>query len=226
MSIKAILFDLDNTLMDRDWTFRQFAMQLIKECLIEMSEEEQERQIAYIIESDADGYREKSGFFLELIERLPWARRPDLAELTGYYELHYMTHARVMNHAIQTLEQCRALGLRLGVITNGRSELQHGKIDRLGLRSFFDTIVVSGDIGIKKPDPRIYLTALERIGTVAEETIIVGDHPRNDIWGAAELGIRGVWLRRAHTWDVEGKPWHEIHELNELIPLIQGIIKP
>jgi putative hydrolase of the HAD superfamily len=191
-----------------------------------MSAEEQERQIAYMIESDADGYRDKQGFFLELIERLPWAKRPDLAELTRYYKLNYMTHARVMNHGVQTLEQCKALGLRLGVITNGKSGLQHGKIDRLGLRPFFDAIVVSDDIGMKKPDPRIYMTALERLGTVAEETIIVGDHPRNDIWGAAELGIRGVWLRRAHTWDVEGRPWHEIHELNELISLIQEQINP
>ncbi|AZS15981.1 HAD family hydrolase [Paenibacillus lutimineralis] len=225
MSIKAILFDLDNTLMDRDWTFQQFALQLIEECLIEVSAEERERLIAYMIESDADGYREKQGYFRELIERLPWVERPDLDELTRYYELNYMTHARAMNHAVWTLEQCRALDLRLGIITNGRSEVQHGKIDQLGLRPFFDTIIVSGDIDIKKPDPRIYRTALERLGTAAEETIIVGDHPRNDIWGAANIGIRGVWLRRAHGWNADlqgGKPWHEIYELNELISLIRS----
>ncbi|NWL86519.1 hypothetical protein DMN77_02765 [Paenibacillus sp. 79R4] len=116
-----------------------------------------------------------------MIERLPWVKRPDLDGLTRYYELHDMTHARAMNHAVRTLEQCKALGLKLGIITNGRSEVQHGKIDLLGLRPFFGTILVSKDIDMKKPDPQIYRIALERLGTLAEETIIAGDHPRNDI---------------------------------------------
>ncbi|MNN73951.1 Pyrimidine 5'-nucleotidase YjjG [compost metagenome] len=91
------------------------------------------------------------------------------------------------------------------------------------LRHFFDAIIVSGDLGIKKPDERIYRIALERLGASAEETVIVGDHPVNDIWGAAQLGIRGIWLLRNHKWNEElqgGKPWKEINELNELLPLL------
>ncbi|GGG14948.1 HAD family hydrolase [Paenibacillus aceti] len=224
MRIKAILFDLDNTLMDRDWTFQQFARQLIDECLIDMSGEEQARLLAYMIKSDADGYRSKQGYFLELIEKLPWIEKPSLEELTSYYGLNYMTHARAMAYALDTLLQCRASGLKLGIITNGASSHQHNKIDSLQLRPYVDTIVVSGDIGIHKPDPRIYHLALEKLGTSAEETVIVGDHPRNDIWGAAQLGIRGVWLQRAHAWDqtlTGGKPWHTIQQLNELIPLLR-----
>lgn len=223
--VRAILFDLDNTLMDRDQTFRGFAMQLVREKLQVTDADEQEHIVADMIKRDADGYRPKEGFFRELIEYLPWIQKPDLGELKGYYDKHYMSHARTMNHSIETLEACKALGYKLGVITNGFSHLQHGKIDLLQLRPYFDAITVSGDHGIKKPDERIYRIALDRLGVSAEETLIVGDHPVNDIWGAAQLGIRGVWLLRNHAWGDQlqgGKPWKEIKELNELLPLLQG----
>lgn len=222
--IKAILFDLDNTLMDRDRTFRGFARQLISERVKVSGPEETERIIEYMIESDADGYRPKEGFFKELIQELPWIVKPDLTELKSYYDKNYMSHARIMEHAVETLKACRSLGLKLGIITNGFSHLQHRKIDLLELRDHFDAIVVSGDIGIKKPDERIYRLALKKLGVRAEDTVIVGDHPRNDIWGAAQIGIRGIWLLRKHVWspDLEGgTPWYTIKELDEVAPLLQ-----
>jgi len=225
--IKAVLFDLDNTLMDRDWTFRQFAEQLVRECLRVSEPEEQQAIVEYMIESDADGYRPKEGFFRELIDKLPWISKPDLTELKAYYDRNYMSHARIMNHAEEALKACKALGLKLGIITNGFSHLQHGKIDRLALRGHFDEIIVSGDLGIKKPDERIYRTALERLGTTSEETVIIGDHPVNDIWGAAQVGIRGIWLLRKHAWpeDLEGgKPWRTIRELNEVEPCLKEFV--
>lgn len=225
--IKAVLFDLDNTLMDRDWTFRRFAEQLVRECLRVSEPEEQQAIVEYMIESDADGYRPKEGFFRELIDKLPWASKPDLTELKAYYDRNYMSHARVMNHAEEALKACKALGLKLGIITNGFSHLQHGKIDRLALRGHFDEIIVSGDLGIKKPDERIYRIALDRLGTTSEETVIIGDHPVNDIWGAAQVGIRGIWLLRKHAWpkDLEGgKPWRTIRELNEVEPSLKEFV--
>ncbi|RCX17076.1 putative hydrolase of the HAD superfamily [Fontibacillus phaseoli] len=227
--INAVLFDLDNTLMDRDWTFREFAKQLVRERLRVKDQEEIDKIVAYMIESDVDGYRPKEGFFRELIDTLPWTVKPDLTELKTYYDKNYMSHARVMEHAVDALQTCRSLGLKLGIITNGFSHLQHGKIDLLDLRGYFDAVVVSGDIGIKKPDERIYRNALERLGVAAEETIIVGDHPRNDIWGASQVGIRGVWLLRKHVWfeDLEGgAPWRTINELSEVAPLLQACCLP
>ncbi|MGZ7444524.1 HAD family hydrolase [Paenibacillus sp. TH7-28] len=223
MQLEAVLFDLDNTLMDRDHTFRRFAEQLARECLLPALEEERNKLIEYMIERDADGYRPKEGFFREMIEHLPWKKRPDLEELKAYYDRHYMTHAKAMDHAVETLEACRSRGLSLGIITNGVSHLQHGKIDLLHLRSYFDTIVVSGDVDIRKPDSQIYRLALERLGVPPEKAVIVGDHPRNDIWGAAQVGIRGIWLQRKHAWDEElagGEPWRSVHGLDEILPLL------
>lgn len=108
------------------------------------------------------------------------------------------------------------------MLTNGYSLLQNGKIDTLQLRRFFDQIVISEETGYRKPDERIYRIALERLGTSAEETLIIGDHPENDIWGAAQAGIRGIWLRRNHTWSdrLQGRPWQEISELDEIVTIL------
>ncbi|MCK8488481.1 HAD family hydrolase [Paenibacillus sp. MBLB2552] len=224
MQLKAVLFDLDNTLMDRDYTFRSFAQQLVRECLVPMDEARREELVAEMIERDKDGYRPKEGFFQELIDWLPWREATSLQELKAYYDRHYMTHAKAMDHTEDTLQACREKGLRLGIITNGHSHLQHAKIDRLNLRRFFDVIVVSGDVEIRKPDRRIYELALDRLGSLPGETVIVGDHPCNDIWGAAQVGVRGIWLRRKHDWDESlegGKPWRTISELNEISVLLE-----
>lgn len=226
MTIKGLLFDLDNTLMDRDWTFREFSRQLVREKLSEQDPGKLEEIVEYMIKSDADGYRPKDGFFMELIDRLPWSSKPELSQVQAYYNEHYMKHARVMVHALETLAACRQAGYKLGVITNGLSPVQHGKIDRLELRSYFDAIIVSGDHGIKKPEEAIYRLALKELGTTAEETLIIGDHPVNDMWGASKVGIRGIWLKRKHAWPeqmTDVVPIHEIQELNEVIPILRGL---
>ncbi|MDU4698391.1 MAG: HAD family hydrolase [Paenibacillus sp.] len=222
--MKAVLFDLDNTLMDRDHTFRSFACQLVRECLVPMEETRREALVAEMIERDRDGYRPKEGFFQELLVWLPWEQETTMEELKAYYDRNYMAHAKAMEYAEDTLKACRGKGLRLGIITNGYSHVQHAKIDLLNLRGYFDAIVVSGDVEIRKPDSRIYQLALDRLDVAPEETVIVGDHPVNDIWGAAQARIRGIWLRRKHTWDETlkgGKPWRMIQELNEIPALLE-----
>ncbi|EOS56895.1 MULTISPECIES: HAD family hydrolase [Paenibacillus] len=224
MQLKAILFDLDNTLMDRDHMFRSFAAQLTQECLVPMEETQREALIAEMIERDNDGYRPKEGFFQELLDWLPWRHKTSLEELKAYYNQHYMTYAKAMDYAEETLRYCRNQKLRLGIITNGHSKRQHEKIDLIHLRPYFDAIIVSGDVDIQKPDPRIYQLALDRLGVQAEETVIVGDHPRNDIWGAAQAGIRGIWLKRKHEWDESlegGTPWRTVQELDEVPALLE-----
>lgn len=223
MSLKAVLFDLDNTLMDRDYTFRSFARQLVSEHLDQLSLEQQEETVHDLIKADADGYRPKQGFFMEMLDNLPWQEEMDMEKLTAYYDANYMTHAQVMRHSKECLAQVHSLGLITGLITNGYSHLQNGKIDQLGLRSYFDAIIISEEVGIRKPDQEIYRIALDRLGVTAEETVIVGDHPVNDIWGAAKVGIKGIWLRRNHAWsdELDGEPWALIDELDEVAELLE-----
>ncbi len=216
--IKAVIFDLDNTLMDRDHAFRAFSERLVRDYLGHVDQTLARDIIGYLRITDADGYRDKRGFFEELTERLPWAEKPDVENLFAYYNEHYMKEARLMKHARKAIAACRQQGFRLGILTNGTYDIQYGKVLHLGLEKDFDVILTSGEADIKKPERRIYEMILERLGTSGAETVFVGDHPVNDIWGADQLGMRGIFLRRSFAWDdtLGLKPWRTIDDLDEL----------
>jgi len=97
----------------------------------------------------------------------------------------------------------RAAGLRLGLLTNGPSDLQRRKIGRLALTHRLDAIAISGEIGAAKPDAEAYERALTLLGTRAGETAMVGDDRVNDIDGALAAGLlRAVWLIDEEVTDI------------------------
>ena len=73
----------------------------------------------------------------------------------------------------------------------------HRLLDDLALRPFFDAVVVSGDVGVKKPDPAIFAPALEQTGLATDEALFVGDSPEDDVAGARAAGLRPVLIRRS-----------------------------
>lgn len=120
-------------------------------------------------------------------------------------------------------EALTALGerFRLGIVTNGIPDVQRVKLDNAGLSDRFEMIVVSGELGCGKPDPRIYAVALEEIGATAEETVMVGDNFRKDVTGAQDLGIRGVWISAGRpSPDPSVTPFLTIDTLAKLPDLI------
>jgi putative hydrolase of the HAD superfamily len=124
---------------------------------------------------------------------------------------------------------------RLGVITNGPSDLQRTKLARSGLDVWFPVQVISREVGVAKPDPRIFAIALERLGVAAAEAVFVGDSPKHDIDGARAGGMKAVWLRRdgaagirpaAQGGGVESEDVRAdavIHTLDELVPLLESL---
>ncbi len=92
-----------------------------------------------------------------------------------------------------TLARLKEAGLSLGLLTNGEDVSQNAKIDRFGLRPWFDAVIVEGAFGAGKPDPRVYREALRLLSVRADETVMVGDNLVWDVAGAQACGIRGVW---------------------------------
>jgi len=96
--------------------------------------------------------------------------------------------------AVPTVEWLRARGCRLALLTNGGSAGQRRKIDRFGLASLFDVILVEGEVGFGKPDPRIYAQALAALDVSAGEAWMVGDNLEWDVAGPQREGIAGIWI--------------------------------
>lgn len=85
----------------------------------------------------------------------------------------------------------------IALLTNGASCLQREKLAGSGLsEDDFDVVVISGDLGVGKPEPAIFMHTLSRLGVTADRAVMIGDSMERDIDGAAALGIRGIWLNR------------------------------
>lgn len=95
------------------------------------------------------------------------------------------------------LENLRADGYRMGVISNASDEDDvQTLIDNAGLRPYFDVIVSSAGVGIRKPNPRIFLNVLSQLGVEPGRAVMVGDTLGADILGAHNAGIFAVWITR------------------------------
>ena len=128
---------------------------------------------------------------------------------------------RLFPEAIDVLRDLRRLSIRLALITNGESGEQRAKIERFGLAPYFDHIQVEGEFGAGKPDERVYRHALDRIAVRPADAWMVGDNLEWDVWGAQQVGVRGIWRDVAGTGLPPTSPVQPdriIRSLRELIP--------
>jgi HAD superfamily hydrolase (TIGR01509 family) len=106
-------------------------------------------------------------------------------------EDEYLQRYRLMNGLVEFLDAMRSRGLELWVLSNDVSEWSRKSRQRFGLEQYFKGFVISGEIGMRKPDPAIYLHLLEKSGAQPHEVIFVDDRPRN-IAAADALGMAAI----------------------------------
>ncbi|MCY7260731.1 MULTISPECIES: HAD family hydrolase [Pseudomonas] len=117
---------------------------------------------------------------------------------------------------VQPTLEALANHFALGVVTNGNADVR-----RLGLADYFKFALCAEDIGVAKPDARLFHEALQRGGATAETAVHIGDHPGDDIAGAQQAGLRAIWFNPAgKAWEAERAPDAEIRSLKELPALL------
>lgn len=94
------------------------------------------------------------------------------------------------------LEHLRAHRVKLGMITNGASDIQRAKILGSELADFFDVILVSGEEGFGKPKPEIFRLAIDRLDADEAGAVMIGDSLARDVAGAAGVGLKSIWVNR------------------------------
>lgn len=123
------------------------------------------------------------------------------------------------------LEQLKAAGLRLLLLTNGAPSLQLEKLRMLPeLPPYFEHILISGNFGFGKPDSAIFHHALKLMDTAPEEAVMVGDNLSTDILGATRVGMDSILIDHGDGRIVEGaKPTHTVSSLQETLDVIQKL---
>jgi len=144
-----------------------------------------------------------------------------LDDFDGFFSALFDAFARgdaweLFPDTCETLIALRDRGLRLGVVSNFDGRLLR-VCDELGIRTLFDTIVMSGRVGHAKPDPQIFEVALDLLGVEAAAALHVGDSEREDLQGARAAGVRALLIRRSAGPSTAA---HEIADLRELLRLV------
>jgi putative hydrolase of the HAD superfamily len=189
--IRAVVFDLYGTLVEigdaafqerlprlegisrRDWVGFQ------REALLVRDFPSREAFVDAIFERFGGGGEPLRSTLLELLAR-------ELASV------------RALPGATSVLAFLRRRGLRIGLITNSGSPYRE-PLDRLGLAELVDAVVFSCTAGARKPEPRLYRAALERLGVAAAEALMVGDSLANDVQAPERLGMRGLLVGSSAT---------------------------
>ncbi|AHL21853.1 TIGR02253 family HAD-type hydrolase [Thermococcus nautili] len=209
--MKAVLFDVDGTLLTEmpliqlflPWVYDELAKRL------GVTKEEARERFLNEIMARRDTYDWHDwNFFFRLFN-------VDL----NYEELlrRYPHKLHVYPDVTPTLEWLRESGYRLGVVTSG-PEYQRLKLELTGLDKYFDVIVTREDVKAIKPEPKIFLHALERLGVEPGEALYVGDSLSQDVYGAKHVGMRAVWINRDgsdgyHMADYEIRTLHELRKI-------------
>lgn len=125
--------------------------------------------------------------------------------------------------AADLLRRLSEAHLRMGIISNGFAEVQFNKMKSGGIDGYFDTVVLSDDIEVNKPDRRLFDYALTRAGVSAGSSVIIGDNPDTDIFGALRAGWSAVWFNPRgmdvpENLEQYAGRWIEVRSLAEIVP--------
>ena len=210
--IRAVLFDLDNTLIDRDAAFRGFCLEYLDEIFPDLNEMERSQALVHMEVWDR-GRLKREGFppvHAELDVVLPNEAEFDTGMpewLSQVCSEEWDAQKRRRLHQLiepdPTVEQLirRLRGrFRLAIVTNGSGTVQRAKLNVMGYAHLFESIVVSGERGIAKPDPLIFEAALSQINCSPEEALFVGDDPIRDVIGAKRVGLQVAWVNGGREW--------------------------
>lgn len=107
----------------------------------------------------------------------------------------------------------------LAMITNGPSDLQREKINRLKFLDLFDEIIISGDLGYHKPDEKIFKEMTKRTGADPSDIVYIGNNYQKDVVGAHQAGWKTVWVNRKNEEERKITPTWTVKELAELVKI-------
>lgn len=214
--MKAILFDLDNTLINRTHSIRKAREIIVRFDFPDISDDECNKILDDFHSWDPFGYASHFLLFKRYVDTYH-PRLIDVKEKVNFLVYNQGHFSVVADHVVSTLKQLKK-HYKLGIVTNGNSYGQRLKMQQAfgDALSLFDVIVVSGDKGIHKPHPDIFLEAAHALDLPCEAILFVGDNVVNDIQGALNVGMQATrinFLGLSKQTDVK-----EISSIVELIP--------
>ncbi|APG66351.1 noncanonical pyrimidine nucleotidase, YjjG family [Tenacibaculum todarodis] len=200
MNIKHIFFDLDHTLWDFD-----------KNSELTFQEVFQELEIPFKVNDFLEVYMPINLNYWRLFReekvsksKLRYGRLKDsfneleyaisdenINKIADLYIEYLPNHNFLLEGTFDLLDYLKSK-YKMHIITNGFDEVQHLKVKKSGLNFYFDKIITSESVGVKKPNPKIFEFALNQANTIPQESIMIGDSFEADVIGAIEFGMMAI----------------------------------
>jgi putative hydrolase of the HAD superfamily len=191
--IKAICFDLDGTLVDYRGNFRNWLIQGAHHLNVPSHLLEQFLQAT-------NTYTRSLPDSLEITKAaladIGMTSPHDLEQLSKEGAQRYAADIEFIESAEQLLEFLGQKNLPIALITNGPADMQRAALQRVDIEHYFKTILISGELNIRKPDARIFQLACERLQVQPENCLMIGDNLSADIEGAKSIGMQTAWMSK------------------------------
>ncbi|MFH1056466.1 MAG: HAD-IIIA family hydrolase [Candidatus Micrarchaeota archaeon] len=220
---KAILLDLDNTLVDFVKMKKNSVLAAVKamrKAGLKMGEREAFDSIFKIYERY--GWEDQTAFQKLLHKTLGRVDYKILAHGILAYRKEKESRLVLYDGVKETLRSLKDKGLKLGIVTDASKLQAYTRLVALGVEDFFDVIVCFDDTKQKKPSQLPFAAALSKLGLKPGEVLFVGDSFKRDISGAEKLGMKTAWAKYGKSYDEkhEVEPDFELSEFGDLLKLV------
>ena len=219
--IKAVIFDFDGTMTNRPANAYGVFETYLKPFFKDMNDTEYEAVLQDMMIFDCNGTISTRLRLIPFIDKYKDYLPDDFEDnFIRYYYEHMFEHTALKPETVEVLETLRK-DYKVALLSNGYADSQHAKIDHVDIEKYFDEVIVTGDYGIHKPDPRIFEIMAEKLGVKCEECMMVGDVFSTDILGARNANMTPVWIilddeRPAIYYD-----GYRINNLNEIYEILE-----
>ena len=226
--IKGVVFDLDHTLFDRYGTLRAVLPEMYKRMRDSIPENlSQEDFIEGLIAGEKQHIYHGWDYTADrLVEMGIFNEGTKGADVWRCLFTYCWPLAAVKYPFTEpTLIRLKEMGLKLGIITNGEHDLQWNKLRLLNFDYLFDEIVISGDVGVQKPETKPFEVMSKKLGIEPQNLLYVGDNPLNDVEGSRKAGYIPVWVKTIGNWCFDNieRSEYEVDTVAEIPDLVLKI---
>lgn len=217
-----MLFDLDDTLLDRDKAVDNLFLLVLEKCYEDVSDTIKNNMLQKFKEYDKREYgiSNKTIVLESLFDEFAPIYRLPHNYIQDFWNENFPTCFSIDQNTIHFLNHIKS-HFKIGIITNGSTHRQKSKIINTNLNNYFDTIIISEEVGLSKPDKRIFELALNKLNVQPEDVLFIGDDLEKDIAGPQNANINGVWFnpqKIKNTTQIQ--PYAEINTLDSLLSYV------
>ncbi|BBB63428.1 noncanonical pyrimidine nucleotidase, YjjG family protein [Undibacterium sp. KW1] len=206
----SLLFDIDNTLLDRDAAFHAYLLDFISRNQAALAEEDMSQVHAEMMVLDCHGRKDRKLFCQELLQRfsgLPYSTESLWEDHMSLPE--FVKPDSVLNAMLERL----SADYQLMIISNGSASMQRRKLHQAGLTAYFEHIFISAEVGYAKPDTRLFSHALNHCDHAS--IVMIGDDYINDMQPAMAMKLTTVFINPENE-NFAIRPDHELSNIHAL----------